>query len=140
MRKVARRVLAGVLAVAFVISGCATGAKGPSDEELISSLMTTWADALAAKNIDKILPCYSEKFQDADGRGKAQLKDFLGSAISSGYLDGVKMTLTDAKTTIEGDKATITPVTLSSNAGAISLSLSLVKEQGNWLIVASNEA
>jgi len=45
-----------------------------------------------------------------------------------------------AQVTINGDDATVSPVTLSGSAGSMSLNLALKKEEGIWRIVSATEA
>ena len=137
--KNAIRVIALALTVAVSLMGCAGAAKGPSDEELIKATLGKWQEALVAKNIDNIVACYSDEFKDGDGRGKPELKGFISEAISAGYLDGIKVSMEGTTTKIDGDKATVTPIGLSGNAGGMSLTLTLGKANGQWLITSSSE-
>ncbi len=120
--------------------GCATGQKGPSDRELIMNTMNEWKAGLIAKNADQAGMAYSEDFTDGEGRGKAQMLDFLKEAISMGYLDSLTVDLDSAQITINDGNATVSPVTLSSSAGAMNLNIALKKEGDVWRIVGSSEA
>ena len=45
----------GVLVLAVVaVAGCATGGKGPSDQELVKALLGSWKGAIIEKSADKI--------------------------------------------------------------------------------------
>jgi ketosteroid isomerase-like protein len=133
-------VLGMVLAVA--ITGCATKAapKGQSDEEMISGTLARWKEAIIAKDIEKMMTCYSDKFQDQEGRGKADVKEFIKGVIDAGYFDGVKVGLENSKTTVTGATATVLPIDLSGSMGSISISLTLSKEGDQWLITKSGQA
>ena len=58
-----------VLAV-VLLCGCATLAKGPSDEELIKSALGVWTAGIKAKDIDKVMSVHSEKFESSEATGK----------------------------------------------------------------------
>lgn len=123
-----------------MVAGCATGSKGPSDQDLITNAMNQWQNALIAKDADTAIAVYSENFRDGDGRGKAEMHAFLKEAISMGYLDSLVVNTETAQVTINGEDATVSPVTLSGSAGSMSLKLALKKEEGVWRIVSATEA
>ena len=132
--KFAWTVVTCILAVALA-SGCATAGKGPSDEELIKGALAEWKAAIVAKNVDQLMAVYSESYKDAEGRSKADMKTFVSDAISQGYLDGIKAEVETATLTIDGAKATASPVSLAGVAGNMSLSLAWAKEEGAWKII-----
>lgn len=121
-------------------AGCATGAKGPTDEELITGVLQQWSAALIAKDVEKLMVNYSENFADREGRNKAAAKQFIQEAINNGYLDGLQVDTTTTQIVVNGVDATATPINLSSSAGSISLGLTLKKEDGAWRIIGSGEA
>lgn len=122
-----------------VACGCAGMGKGPSDAELISSVLAGWKVALEAKDLEKLMVAYSEDFSGEGGAGKAQMRDFIKRAIDSGYLDGAKVDLEKAVTKIEGDAATVDPAGLSGDMGSVDLTLRLKKEaDGAWRIIGSD--
>lgn len=126
--------------VLFVGVGCAIGAKGPSDRELVMNTMNEWQAGLVAKNADQAIAVYSEEFRDGDGRGKEEMHAFLKEAISMGYLDSLIVDMESAQVTINSDEATVGPVALSSSAGSMYLNVTLKKEEGAWRIVGAREA
>ena len=131
------RMMAGlmvVLGVALVFGGCASTSKGMSDEELIAQKTEACLAAATAKDIDKLLTYYSEKFEHPQFGDKQGLKDFLDSAKESGYLDGLEIDMADAATTIDGETATVSPVYLSGSFGSASIDFTIAKENGTWMI------
>jgi ketosteroid isomerase-like protein len=128
----------GVLAAAL-LAGCASLGKGPSDQEQIQSALAAWKDALEAKNVDNLMALYSENFA-SDRQNKEGVRRFVQGAIDQGYLDKPVIVVEDATITVEGDKATARPVSLSSPEGSIYLYLEFTKEEGKWLITGSGEA
>lgn len=130
----------GICALALAVGlGCATAAKGPSDQEQIQSVLNKWGQSLVAKDVNALMALYSENFQ-AQGRGKADMKEFIEDAIDEGYLEDAKVDTSAVQIAIEGDTATATPITLEGPAGSMSLRLDLSKENGQWLIVGTGEA
>ena len=132
-----------------LVLGCATSgsgktaakaAPGADEKTAITKTLGDWSSALKSKNIESIMAFYSDAFQDGEGRDKAGIKDLIQGAISAGYLDGAKIDLASAQVTVTGDQATVAPVSLSGDMGAISLSVSLKKESGSWHIVSSHQA
>ncbi len=122
------------------VAGCATTGKGPSDEELITTMLAQWKAAFEAQDIDGMLAPYSEDYEGSRAESKEQVREFLTGAIDQGYLDDAELSLEDAETAIEGDTATVAPVTLSASPGSIDLQFNLKKEAGNvWRIVSSDQ-
>lgn len=133
-------VLTSVVALAAAaIAGCAGAAKGPSDEELIKSTLSKWSDGIKSKNLDTILSCYSENFRDGDGRGKAEVRRFIADVIEAGYFEGADVLFDQSATNVDGNTATVTPITLKSDMGAVGIRLELGKEKDGWLITGSGE-
>jgi ketosteroid isomerase-like protein len=125
--------LALVLAV-----GCATGGKGPSDEELISALLTTWEAGIMEKNVDKLLTTFSDDFShsgmDFSADGKEELQQFVEDSIAMGYLDGVDISYDPSAIVVEGDTATIYPLYYSNTQGDVTVSMTAKKSAGAWLL------
>jgi hypothetical protein len=128
------------LACVIGMAGCATGPKGPTDQELITGTMNEWRAGLLEKNLDKILAAYSENYSDGEGRTKAQMREFIGGAISQGYLDNAQVDTTSTQIVITGDQAVANPITLSGPMGSITLSLTFKKEGDKWLVVGASGA
>jgi ketosteroid isomerase-like protein len=129
----------GVAALAVVmLCGCQILGLGPSDEELVSATMADWKTALIAHDLDKLMESYSENYVNIEGGDKDSVREFVAGVIEQGYLDNVEVNLEDAQITIEGDKATVAPVELTSDTGTYVLEYTtLQKEDGVWLIVSS---
>ncbi len=137
MKKLVILSLSLVVLAALLVCGCQILGVGPSDEELVSATMADWKAALIAHDLDNLMGTYSENYVSTQGGGKDSVREFLAGAIEQGYLDNVKVNLEDAQITIEGDKANIGPVELTSDAGTYVLEYTLQKEEGIWLIVGS---
>lgn len=129
--------VAGVAIV--LVCGCAT-TKGPSDEELIAGVVEGWKTGMIAQNLDKVLVTYAETFAHPEMADKAALKDFMQNAIDMGYLEGLEIDMADTKTTIDAaaKTATVYPIGLTSNAGSVTIELTLTKGENGWLITMMN--
>ena len=136
--KVSRSIVCVVLMGSLVlVTGCLTTGKGPSDEELIAAMLTEWKTAFHGQDLDGMMVVYSEDYLGSRGEDKEQLREFLVGAMDQGYLENAEINLEDADTTIEGDTATVAPVTLSGELGSIDLLIDLKKEADNaWRIVS----
>jgi len=124
----------GVLTI-VMIGGCQLG---PSNEELINATMTDWKAALIAQDLDKLMAVYSENYVSTSGEPKASMREFMAGVFEEGILDDVEVNLEDATTTIEGGKAEVRPIELSTVMLDKTIELTLKKENGDWLIVGSN--
>jgi ketosteroid isomerase-like protein len=130
----------GVVIVALaLVMGCQSAPKGPSDEELIGTVISSWKDALLAKDFDALAALYSENFVGAQGEDKAGMRQFLEQAGSMGYLDGMTIDTETAETVIEEDKATVGPITISGAMGSMGMTHKLAKEEDGWLIVGGEQ-
>ena len=126
----------GLVAVAMICA-CASAPKGPTDEELVAQLVTTWQEAVAAKDLDSMMAIHSESFSNSEAADKAAWKAYLEWIMASGYMDGAETDISGAETTIEEDKATVGPMVLSTAAGVFNMELSLAKEEAGWMVVSS---
>ena len=128
----------GVVVLAVVMfCGCQILGLGPSDEDLVNATMADWKAALIAHDMDKLMETYSENYANTQGGDKDSVREFIAGVIDQGYLDNVKINLEDAQIKIEGDKADVDPVELTSDGGTYVLDYTLQKEQKAWLIVFS---
>jgi ketosteroid isomerase-like protein len=129
----------GVVILAVVmLCGCQIFGLGPSDEDLINATMAKWKTSLIAHDVDKLMETYSEKYLNTEGGDKNSVREYVAGVIEEGYLDNLQVNLEDAQITIEGNKATVAPVELTSDTGTYVLEYNkLQKEKGTWLIVSS---
>jgi len=126
------RVCVWIVALALV-SGCAGIGKGPSDEELIRTLLEKWKTAAEALDIEAQMALCSESLESTWGDRKAT-KEFLLDAKDKGYLEDMKVFIDEAETTVDGDVATVYPLEVASAMGGATLELTLAKEAGGWII------
>ena len=120
--------------VALLAAGCATTAKGPTDQEMVSKRMQECVAAIKAKNFDAFKGFVSASFDSGVIGKRDVLLDYLKNADDAGFLDGIEIDLSGAKTTVTGDKVTVAPVVASGGFGSLGLGFEGVKEKGVWMI------
>ena len=116
--------------------GCATTAKGPSDLELVQAKTKECAAVANAKDINKLMTYIAEDFECPQIGDKAAFKEFLENAKSAGFLDGVEIDVSAAKTTVTGESAEVAPVAVRGSFGSGEAIFSASKVKGVWLISA----
>jgi hypothetical protein len=128
--------MAAMMILVAAVAGCASGAKGPSDEELITNTVNTFVTGMKTKDVDLLLSAVSENFSTSDAPDKASLGDFLKNAIDAGYLEEVEIGMEEAtrEFTDAKDSVYVYPLEIESLAGVATMGLTLAKEEGNWLI------
>lgn len=132
-----RTALVAVMA-GLIVSGCSTLASGPSDEALIATLLEHWEQGVLEADVAKLMATYSDDFAhdgyEYEAEDKAGLKAYLEGAIDEGLFKDVELSLDDAEIEINGDSASVYPIDYATLYGAISIELTLAKEDGGWLI------
>jgi hypothetical protein len=118
----------------LLAAGCATTAKGPTDEELVAKRIGEGIAAVKAKNWGAFDGMVSNAFESGAVGNKEDLVDYLKNADGSGFLDGLEIDLSEAKTVVTGEKATVGPVTASGGFGSLTLYFEGAKEKGVWMI------
>lgn len=136
MKKLALVTLGLVLAAA--VYGCAGAAKGPSDAELIQNVLADFKTYGQAKDLDRLMALYSDKFNNYEYGDKEGLHTFLQDAIDMGYLENAEINLANAKTKIEGEKATVQGIEMKAAFGSATIDLTLAKEASAWKIVGQD--
>jgi hypothetical protein len=126
-------------AVLAFAAGCATGSKGPTDQELINQTLNNWKVGMESKDITKLEIAISDKFNHFEWGNKEQMLSVLKNFFSTGDLDNAKIVLDSAKTTIDGSKATVYPVELTASFGSATIEFTLEKEaDGQWRATSVN--
>jgi hypothetical protein len=137
MRKAGATLSVGLAMV--LVCGCAMIGGGPSDEELIASTMADYKAGLEEGDIDKFLATHSDEYDNPEMGDKEALAEFVGGAIEQGFLDDLEVGIEDAKTVIEGETATVSPVELEGSFGGMSMEITLKKEGDAWRVISSEQ-
>lgn len=120
----------------LVTMGCATSGKGPSDLEAVQAKTKECAAVANAKDITKLMTYIAEDFECPQIGDKAAFKEFLDNAKDAGFLDGVEIDISAAKTTVTGESAEVAPVAVRGSFGEGEAVFSASKVKGVWLISA----
>ncbi len=135
MRKSAILMMSAAFAISVLVGGCATGATGPSDEELIADSLAKWKVGMEQKDAEQIALAISDEFSHYEYGNKDQMLSFLKGAFNDGTLDSAKVTLETAETKIDGDTASVYPVELMASFGSATLGFTMTKEaDGVWRV------
>lgn len=131
-----------ILKLSFIIftaalCSCQTPAEGPSDEQLINTIMAEWKAAFEARDLNRLMVLFSENYISSNGSSKVAMRERMAGAIERGTLDDVKIKIQNAKLTLVGNTATFGPVEINLDRGTMALEYTLGKENGMWLIVSS---
>ena len=124
-----------IFAAAFY--GCQTPVEGPSDEQLINTMMAEWKAAFEARDLDRLMMLFSENYISSNGSSKIAMRERMAGAIERGSLDSVEAKIQNAELTIVGETATFGPVEIVLDRGTLAIEYTLKKENGKWLIVSS---
>ena len=120
----------------LVTMGCATSGKGPSDLAVLQAKTKEVAAVANAKDLNKLMTYIAEDFECPQIGGKTAFKEFLDNARDAGFLDGVEIDISKAKTTVTGDTAEVAPVAVRGSFGEGEAVFSSTKVKGVWLISA----
>ncbi len=106
-----------------------SAAKDNSNAAAVAAAMEAYASAIANADVDALGNVYSDSWQGSKDMTKAQLIDhYKGSS-------GLRVDLESAEICIDGDSATVSPVSVLSSKGSVTSSHNLKKEpDGMWRI------
>ena len=130
------RDMSGV-AAALCLAACAN-LFGPSPAEEVQAALDRFHTAEKSGDLETVLDTFSDDFSNSLGATKPILRGFFAPLIAQGVLQ--QMTIDDTKAVIDvdGDSATVTPVTYTTGMGAMSYVYTFRKEaDGNWRIIQS---
>lgn len=124
-----------LLAGAVLGGGCALGTQGPTDEELITGVMTGLKEAVLAKDMEKVMGYLSEDFYHPEVGDKESMGYLAEQGFDMIDMSTAEVDLENMEITMEGDTAEVYPVVASASLGSVTVSISLQKENdGVWRI------
>jgi ketosteroid isomerase-like protein len=127
----------GFLVFTAAFCGCQTLVEGPSDEQLINTVMAEWKAALEAKDLGRLMVLFSEDYVSSSGSGKVAMRERMAGAVERGFLDNIEIKIQNAKLSLVGETATFGPVEITSDRGTLAIEYTLQKQDGMWLIISS---
>jgi ketosteroid isomerase-like protein len=122
-------VLLGVLA-----AGCATTPKVSDDHAAVVTVAQRWKLGLLANDVPRIMSLYSENFTSEFGN-KAAITEIMAELAQRMVDEDGRINLEDADIVVNGDRASVKPISIGTRKGAVCRSLYLAKEDGRWLSV-----
>ncbi|MHC4106308.1 MAG: nuclear transport factor 2 family protein [Planctomycetota bacterium] len=127
----------GLLVFAAAFCGCQTPVEGPSDGQLINTVMTEWKAAFEAKDLARLMILFSDNYISSSGSSKVAMRESMAGAIERGSLDNVEIKIQNAQLTLVGETAMFGPVEITSDRGTLAIEYTLEKENSKWLIISS---
>jgi ketosteroid isomerase-like protein len=126
------------VAAAVVLLMCAfigTLEAGDAEAE-VKAVMDDYRTAMLTGEVASLLDLYSENWSDLHGSTKEDLKEGYKGTAEKGPAKGLEVDLSGIEVVIDGDVATVSPVTLSAPQGSITYTHTLQKEaDGVWRFV-----
>ncbi len=110
-----------------------------SQKQDVTNVLTQWQGAYAKQDIDGIMAVYSEDYRGQQGEQKAQVREFLEGMKSQGYLNNTKMNIEDVEIEVDGDIATVAPITYTGDWGQMDIKNTFKKEGSTWRTIAGEE-
>ncbi|HJN52460.1 MAG: GH32 C-terminal domain-containing protein [Pseudomonadales bacterium] len=111
----------------------------PNDKSVEAEVLATmreYGTAMEAGDVNALLACYSEDWEDNHGTRKDSLKDRYQGVSGKGGIKETEVDESEAGVVVYGDSATYTPVTLWSPSGSITYTHKLKKEaDGVWRLI-----
>ena len=112
------RINLSVGTVVFLICGWACAPMG-GDEAEVMAVMDDYRTAMLTGDVDSLIDLYSEDWRDVHGSTKEDLKEGYEGTTEKGPHKGLEVHLSDIEVAIDGDVATVSPVTLSAPEGSM---------------------
>jgi len=133
------RVILAVSTVVALIFLCGCTPKAEGDEADVMAVMDDYRSAFLAGDVDALLALFSEDWKDTHGSTKEDMKEGIKGMSEKGSHKGLEVDLSVIDVVVDGDMATVTPVTLSSPEGSITYTHKLKKEaDGVWRLVRTD--
>ena len=133
------RKLPAVVIGIVVLCGCASTLLDTNIEDEVLATMRDYRAAMMAGDVDALLALYSEDWEDNHGASKESLKDRYQGMREKGRNEEFEIDLSAAEAVVDGDTATIAPVTLWSPDWSITYTHKLKKEaDGVWRLVRTD--
>ncbi len=131
-------VVAVSIALVYMASGCAILKVGPSDEEMLKDLLSTYVTSLEEGSVEKHISVYSKDFVGTNGESYDEMAGGLEEMLPMLEDWGMEISTDETETAIEGNEAEIGPIGFEFSQGGIQITLFTTKEDdGCWRITGS---
>ena len=109
-----------------------------SEEEQIFSMLLTMKSAFEAQDLDRVMSAFAEDFRDVEGRDKTMLRALLQTYRTAFGLNQVRLGIDDARATVNGNRASLTPIYLNTPEVNLTLLVEGEKRGDSWQITYIN--
>ena len=109
-----------------------------ADKDEVRAVLVQWKEAAIAKDTEKVLEFYSEKFEHYEWGTKSGFAAFLKDTKGMGYLEKASLNIDNAKLTASvktPGAIEVYPIDMTAQFGSARLGLVLKKEGVSWKIV-----
>lgn len=103
----------------------------------VYSVVDTALKHVQALDPDSMLKAFADDFSSDQGGGRSEYREFLTGAIEQGFLDDMKIDMSETKIELENNEASVEGITLSGAFGELNMDFKLVKRDGKWLVTYS---
>ncbi len=114
-------------------SGGDTAAMTP--EEAARAALEAMGAAVTEGDLDTVMTYFSEDFEHYEYGDKAGWRQFQQDAMDQGYWDGIEVDGSDAEVKVDGDTASVYPVTVNGAFGTLTFEYILKNEDGTWRVI-----
>src|SRR5690606_20370788 len=113
----------------------AGGGADVSPEAGVRAALEGMGAAVTEGDLDTVMTYFSEDFEHYEYGDKAGWLQFQQDAKDQGYWDGIEVDGDDAEVKIDGDTASVYPVSVSGAFGTLTFEYILANEDGNWRVI-----
>ena len=99
------------------------------------AVVKAFGAAAVEGNIDGMMDCIADSFDNAELGGKDGVRSFMEEAADMGYMDDLEVSYEDAEAEVDGEQVIIYPVDIMGAFGSVTYEYVLEKVDGKWLIV-----
>ena len=123
-----------LLLVALAGTGCVTTGKAPDDRAQVMAVVRQWKQGLLGNDISRVMPLYSENVTSEFG-DRAEIAKIMTELAQRMVDEDGRIDIENADLVVNGDKASVKPISIGTRKGAVCRSLYLAKKDGRWTIV-----
>jgi hypothetical protein len=108
-------------------------------EQQMTYMVSKMQASFRSGDLDTFMAAFDDDFRLPDGRGKRELRALVGTYITVAGAEAVKISYEDSAVTIEGDAASVDPVTVDTPEGKVRVRIQARRTGNTWKIVYIGE-
>jgi len=109
-----------------------------SEEEQIFSMLLTMKSAFENQDLDRVMSAFADDFRDVEGRDKTMLRALLQTYRMAFGLEKVHLGIEETTIYLQGNRASLTPLFLSTPETNLTLLVEGEKRGDTWQITFIN--